>query len=143
VTALDWVRDNGIVLQSAHGAVPNLAEYVAGEPIRGSWWGHPAGHRIFNVLNQVRSSPEVVATRLIDGKVTLVHRRLWPALARIADRFPVQRLAAIEEVHTASGAHQSVEIPFLDWLPDEDRTAAALLTIDEALAQLPECLRRP
>jgi hypothetical protein len=34
--ALDWVRANGIVLQSARGAVPNLAEHVAGEPIRGS-----------------------------------------------------------------------------------------------------------
>jgi hypothetical protein len=143
VEALDWVRDNGIVLQSAHGAVPNLAEYVADEPIRGSWWGHPAGHRIFEVLNQVRSSPEVVATRLIDGKVTLVHRRLWPALARVAERFPMQRLAAIDEVHTASGAHQSVEIPFPEWLPDEDRAAMALLSIDQALAQLPECLRRP
>ena len=140
--ALDWVRDNGIVLQSARGAVPNLAEHIAGEPIRGSWWGHPAGHRIFGVINQVRDSPEVVATRLIDGKVTLVHRRLWPALARIAERFAAARLAAIDEIHTDSRAHQSVEIPFPQWLPAEDRAAAALLTVDEALAQLPECLRR-
>jgi len=140
--ALDWVRDNGIVLQSARGAVPNLAEHIAGEPIRGSWWGHPAGHRIFGVINQVRDSPDVVATRLIDDKVTLVHRRLWPALARVADRFPAQRLAAIDEIHTASGAHQSVEIPFPEWLADAERTAAALLTVDEALAQLPDCLRR-
>src|SRR4030095_7234834 len=34
----ECVREQGIVLQSARGPVPNLAEYVAGEPIRGSWW---------------------------------------------------------------------------------------------------------
>ena len=32
---LDWVRAQGIVLQSARGPVPNLAEHVAGKPIRG------------------------------------------------------------------------------------------------------------
>jgi hypothetical protein len=38
VEPLEWVREQGIVLQSARGPIPNLAEYVAGEPIRGSWW---------------------------------------------------------------------------------------------------------
>jgi hypothetical protein len=136
-----WVREHGIVLQSAHGPLPNLAEYVAGEPIRGSWWGHPAGHAIFNVLNRVRDSPDVVALRLFNGKITLVHRRLWPALVRVADRFPVARLAAIEEQHTASGAHMSIAIPFPEWVPAEDLAAATRLSAPEALAQLPACLR--
>jgi len=61
----------------------------AGEPIRGSWWGHPAGHAIFDALNSLTESPDVVRTRLVNGKVTLVHRRLWPALARLADSFRV------------------------------------------------------
>jgi hypothetical protein len=40
---LAWVREQGVVLQSARGPVPNLAEQIAGEPIRGSWWAtHPA-----------------------------------------------------------------------------------------------------
>ena len=138
---LDWVRDQGIVLQSARGPVPNLAEYVAGQPIRGSWWGHEAGHEIFAVLGQVLASDEVVATRLVKGKVTLVHRRLWPALVRVAGRFPAERLAAIDEQHTASGAHRKIEIPFPDWVPAEDRAAAAHLSSEEALAQLPACLR--
>jgi len=136
-----WVRQRGVVLQSAHGPIPNLAEYVAGEPIRGSWWGHPAGHAIFAALNQVRDSPEVVALRLFNGKITLVHQRLWPALVRVADRFPVARLAAIEEQHTASGAHLTIEIPFPDWVPSEAVAAAAGLSVDAALAQLPACLR--
>jgi hypothetical protein len=137
----EWVREHGIVLQSAHGPLPNLAELVAGGPIRGSWWGHPSGHAIFRVLNQVRDSPDVVALRLFNGKITLVHRRLWPALVRVADRFPAARLAAIEEQHTSSGAHLTVEIPFPDWVPLDDATAASKLSIQEALAQLPACLR--
>jgi hypothetical protein len=141
VEALEWVCDQGVVLQSAHGPVPNLAEHVAGAPIRGSWWGHPSGHEIFAVLSQVSSSPDIVATRLINGKVTLVHRRLWPALVRAADRFPTERLAAVDEEHTASGAHRKVEIPFPEWVPAEDMAAATLLSIEDALALLPDCLR--
>ena len=138
---LDWLREQGVVMQSAHGPVPSLAEHVAGGPIRGSWWGHPSGHEIYRVLNEVRASPDVVAVRLINQKITLIHRRLWPALVRAAERFPPERLAALDEVHTASGAHRTMEIPFPDWVPEEDLSAAALLTIDEALAQLPACLR--
>jgi len=130
-----------MVLQSARGPIPNLAEYVAGEPIRGSWWGHPAGHDIFAVLTHLMESPDLVATRLINDKITLIHRRMWPALVRVADRFPAERLAAVDEEHTASGAHRTVEIPFPDWVPDEEMTAARLLTVDAALAQLPPCLR--
>jgi hypothetical protein len=138
---LAWVCEQGIVLQSARGPVPNLAEQIAGEPIRGSWWGHPAGREIFAVLNRVRASEDVVATRLVEGRVTLVHRRIWPALVRVADRFPPERLAAVEEQHTASGAHRNVEVAFPGWVPPEDMAAAELLSVDEALAQLPVCLR--
>jgi hypothetical protein len=140
---LDWLREQGVVMQSARGPVPSLAERVAGGPIRGSWWGHPSGHEIYRVLNEVRASPDVVAVRLIGGKITLVHRRLWPALARVAERFPPERVAALDEVHTASGAHRTMEIPFPDWVPAEDVSAADRLTVDEALAQLPACLTEP
>jgi hypothetical protein len=138
---LDWLREQGVVMQSARGPVPSLAERVAGGPIRGSWWGHPSGHEIYRVLTEVRASPDVVAVRLIDGKITLIHRRLWPALVRAAERFPSERLAAIDEVHTATGAHRTMEIAFPDWVPAEDASAAALLTIEDALAQLPACLQ--
>ena len=119
VEPLEWVREQGIVLQSARGPVPNLAEYVAGEPIRGSWWGHAAGHEIFAVLSGVLNSPDVIATRLV----------------------PKERLAAVDEEHTASGAHRTIEIPFPDWVPAQEITAARLLSVDDALAQLPACLR--
>jgi hypothetical protein len=137
---LDWLRGQGAVMQSAKGPLPSLAERIAGGPIRGSWWGHPSGHEIYHGINRVRASPDVVALRLINGKITLIHRRLWPALARVADRFPAERLAAIDEMHTKSGAHQTIAVPFPDWVPSEDLEAAALLTVEDALAQLPACL---
>ena len=96
-------------LQSAKGPVPNVADLVAGETVKGSWWGHPAGHQIFAVLNELDESPNVVRLRLVKGKVTLVHRQRWPALVRLADRFPPDRLAALHEEHTESGRHRVEE----------------------------------
>ena len=57
--------------------LPSLATLIAGAPIRGSWWGHARGGDIFRVANELEQ--EVVTAKLIDGKVTFVHRRLWPA----------------------------------------------------------------
>jgi hypothetical protein len=142
VRPLDWVRREGIVLESARGPLPNLAEFVAGEPITGSWWSHPASHDIYAAIQQVRDSPVVVATRLVNGKVTLIHRRLWSALARLADRLPPDRLAAIHEEHTPTGAHRKRETPFRDWLPPEVSVAAGGLTEEEAWEALPAHLLR-
>ena len=129
------------MLESARGPVPNLAEVVAGEPIRGSWWGHPAGHAIFDAINEVADSGEVVRLRLVNSKITLVHRRVWPALVRIAGQLRPELLAAISEEHTASGAHRKVETAYPDWVPPEVFDEADRLTDDEAFALLPECLR--
>jgi hypothetical protein len=133
--------EHGMLLESARGPLPNVAELVAGEPISGSWWAHPASHEIFAEVNQLADSPDVVRTRLVNGKVTLVHRRLWPALVRLADRLPTERLAAVHEEHTASGAHRVREEPFPDWVPQEAVDAAARLSEEDAAAQLPACVR--
>ena len=134
--------EEGMLLQSARGPIPNVAELVAGEPINGSWWGHPAGHTIFNTLASISESPDVIRLRLVNGKVTLVHRRLWPALARVAEHLTTKQLAALHEEHTASGAHRVDEQPFPTWVPDDALDAAARLSADEAWALLPACLKR-
>lgn len=133
---LAFVERHGVVLQSARGPVPSLAEAVAGEPIRGSWWGHPAGQAIFRVASAVCDSPDVVVCRLVGGKVTYVHRRVWPALVRLAARLPAKDLAALHEEHTASGAHRMHRLSFPSWVPREVRAAAKRLSEEEALAQL-------
>jgi hypothetical protein len=133
--------EHGMLLESARGPLPSVAEMVAGERIRGSWWSHRASHAIFDALNSLADSPDVVRMRLVNGKVTLVHRRLWPALARVADRFPANSVAAIHEEHTSTGAHRVREQPFPDWVPSDVLDAAQALSVDDALAELPDCLR--
>lgn len=134
--ALEFVRDQGVVLASARGSVPRLIEAILGEPISGNWWSHPKGSAIYNVLAAVSDSDEVLVCRLVGGKVTLVHRRLWPALVRVAGRFEAARLAWIREQHEPSGHHTTRELPFPDWVPADIRALSQRLTDDEALAAL-------
>jgi hypothetical protein len=121
--------------------VPNVAEFIAGEPIRGSWWGHPAGKEIYAILTIVDDAPDIVSTRLINGRVTLLHSRIWPSVVRVSDLLDASRLASIHSEHTSTGAHRSFEVDFPSWVPPETFRAAASLGLDEAFAQLPECLR--
>ena len=102
--AKSFVQKHGIVLVSGKGPVPRLTEAVVSEPIRGSWWSHPKSHEIFSVLQAVVESGDVLVCRLVEGKVTLVHRRLWPALVRVAKRFPKNRVAQVQQLHTVSDA---------------------------------------
>ena len=118
-----------------------MAELIAGERISGSWWAHPLSHEIFDGINPLAESPDVVRTRLVNGKVTLIHRRVWPALVRTADGFPIERLAAIREEHTATGAHRATKQDFPDWVPTEVLRESGRLSEDAALAELPACVR--
>jgi hypothetical protein len=125
-----------VVLASARGPVPNVAEAIAGKPVAGSWWGHPKGKEIFRALSALGDSPDVRCFRLVDGKVTFVHRRVWPALVRLADCLGTKALAAIRQEHTASGAHRNVVTPYPKWVPDPVKAAAARLSESDARRQL-------
>jgi hypothetical protein len=134
--ALAFIRQHGVVLEAARGRVPSLAEAIAGEPVRGSWWSHPKSQEIFAVTRAIRDSDDVLVCRLIKGKVTFVHRRLWPALVRAANHLPSDRLSQLREVHTSSGHHVTKEVPFPRWVPSSVRTAARSLSEESALAEL-------
>ena len=129
---LAFVKRHGVVLQAARGPVPSLAEEIAGGPIRGSWWGHPKGHEIFRVAESICESDQVLVCKLVEGKVTYVHRRLWPALVRLASRFPRKRLAKVWNEHTQTGAHRSRVTAFPDWVPRDVLDQAERLSITEA-----------
>ncbi len=133
--------EHGMLLESAKGPIPNVATLVAGEPIRGSWWGHPKGHEIYGVINDLGDSPDVVRLRLVNGKITVVHRRVWPALVQLVEHFKPAQLAALREEHTPSGAHRVIDVAFPDWVPQDVAQSATGLTDDEAWSMLPECLR--
>ena len=136
--ALAFVAEHGVVLVSAQGPVPRLTEAIAGGPIKGSWWGHPKSHQIFAILEVVTASEDVLVCRLIKGKITLVHRRLWPALVRVAARFPPDRISKVRQEHTASGRHVNKEVPFPRWVPAEVKKQASSISEAEAIAALGE-----
>ena len=131
------VEHHGVVLQAARGTVVNLPELVVGAPITGSWWAHPQHDEIFRVLNEAAGSDDVVRLRLVKGKLALVHRRLWPALVRLADRIGPDALAAVHDEHTASGAHRTRTVAFPAWVPQEVIDEAAQLSEADAVGQLP------
>jgi len=134
--ALAFVERHGVVLASARGKVPTLTEAIAGAPIKGSWWGHPEGKRIFAVLSAVQEHDDILVCRLLSGKLTLVHRRLWPALAALAAELPAEALARVRQVHSAAGKHVNEETPYPQWLPPDTARAAARLAPDRARAAL-------
>jgi hypothetical protein len=140
---LAFVERHGIVLQAARGPVPSLAEAIAGGPIRGSWWGHPKGHEIFRVAEAVSDSPDVLVCKLVADKVTYVHRRLWPALVKLAPRFPKARLAKVWNEHTATGAHRARRLAFPKWVPSDVIEAAGRLSVQEAAGLLGPTLLAP
>ena len=134
--ALSFVRQQGMVLLSAKGAVPRLTEAIAGEAIKGSWWGHPKGRQIFAILRKLDESPEILVCRFLGGRVTYVHRRLWPAVVKLASHFHPDQLAQVRDEHTPSGKHVTQIVEYPKWVPPDILEEAKLLTTQEASALL-------
>jgi len=133
---LSLIKKKGVMLEAARRPVPNLVDLVAGGTRAGSWWTHPRGREIFALTRSVRDSPEVLVTRLVDGHITYVHRRLWPAVVRLAPSLSKARVACVREVHTKSGAHRIQVQPFPRWVPSDVRRQAGSLTTEAAIHQL-------
>lgn len=126
------------MLASAKGPVPSVAEAVAGEPIVGSWWAHKKGKAIFAALCEIDDSPDVRCFKLVDGKVTFAHRRVWPALVRLGTEGVIasEQLSAVQQEHMPTGEHRNIVTPFPDWVDDATQAAAAKLAPERAREQL-------
>ncbi len=61
----------------------NAIEVLTGQNPRGSWWTHPRANDIYAILQTVEDHPDVLTAKLLAGKVTLVHRALWPSLLTV------------------------------------------------------------
>ena len=97
-----------------------------------------AGKFAAEVLEPLDTVGDRTGSKLVDGKVTYVHRRLWPALVRLSDRLGRRRLAKLEEEHTEEGFHRTRRVPFPKWVPKDVRALAAKMTEAAAEAALPE-----
>lgn len=93
----------------------NAIEVVTGQFPKGSWWSHPQANAIYDIVNAVEQHPDVLLAKLLSGKVTMVHRSLWPALLTIASSregwqteglsaVAAQWLAALDEAEAAGAA---------------------------------------
>jgi hypothetical protein len=133
-----FVEEHGVVLASARGPVPSVAEAIAGEPIVGSWWSHPRAQAIFDALSSLDDSLDIRCFKLVDHKITFVHRRLWPALTRLAQAGAIgpERVESIQQEHMPTGEHRNFTTPFPDWVPDDVLAAARKLDVDTARTQL-------
>lgn len=88
------------ILPAHDATIPSVSNLVAGRPIRGSWWGDPAGRQIYLVLNTI--GDDVAWPKLLGGKVTLVHRRLWASLAAVGEQEAPWQYEGLGDVERAA-----------------------------------------
>ena len=80
--ALGELERIGLLLQ--HDPVlPSFTGVALGESIRGSWWSHPRANDLYDLLQVFRAEAGGLSAKLVNGKLTFVARRLWPALAAL------------------------------------------------------------
>jgi hypothetical protein len=77
------LASHGLLLKQDK-AIPSVVGILTGESLSTSWWSHPKGRLIFAVLTELADHPDVLFTKLLYRKDTLVHRSLWPALLAVA-----------------------------------------------------------
>lgn len=80
---LSALERDGLLLE-ADSVMPSVATIIAGEPIRGSWWGHKAGKTIYNTCEALIDRDDILRLKLLKGKVTYVHQKHWSDLIAIA-----------------------------------------------------------
>jgi hypothetical protein len=81
--ALSQLEEYGLLLIQ-DPLLPCVTRIVAGGAIRGTWLAHPLAHETYAVLVALEDHPDVLHTKLLAGKVTMVHRRLWPSVLAVA-----------------------------------------------------------
>lgn len=77
------LRTHGLLLVSDK-AFPSVSGFIAGKPLKGSWWSHPLAHTIFGVNEMLEDHKDVLIAKLVDHKVTFVHRSIWEQVYAIA-----------------------------------------------------------
>ena len=79
---LSKLRQNGFLLES-DPKLPSVGGLLTGGPLKGSWWSHPLAQTIFQVNERLADHPDVLIAKLVSGKVTFVHKSLWPEVVAV------------------------------------------------------------
>lgn len=80
---LDYLRKVGVLLETDR-RFPSITGIMVREAIKGSWWSHPMANEIYLLSQRLIHHPDTIFLKLLSGKATYVHRRLWPELIAIA-----------------------------------------------------------
>jgi hypothetical protein len=89
-TLLAYISEHGLLLLQ-HKTVMNAATLITGQRLSTSWWANPRAQEIFRALEKLDATGDIIGTRLIDRRVTFVHRTLWPAIQAVgSSRAPWQ-----------------------------------------------------
>lgn len=108
---------HGILLVT-DSVLPSVAGIVAGEPVQGSWWSHPASHAIYAVLERLDDAGDTLLVKLVSSKQTYVAEALWRDFFSVAtakarwqteglsreERTLLRRVEAGEHVRAKKGA---------------------------------------
>lgn len=95
-SCLQALRKHGLLLV-ADNKLPSVVSIIVGKAVPGSWWAHPRGVLIYNTANELEEHADVVVVKLISGKLTFVHRRLWPALVAMGSAHQEWQLRGLSE----------------------------------------------
>ncbi len=83
VKVLNKLTETGFLLVSG-SEIPDVRGLITNRRSKGSWWADSAAHEIFAINEMLEDHPDVTITKLISGKVTFVHRKLWRELFAVA-----------------------------------------------------------
>ena len=131
---------DGVLLESARGPVPNVAELVARERIRGSWWAHPQSHRIFATINALG---RLDGRRPHEADQRSDHPRPSATVGCAAPSggpLPKGGTARRRRGAPPSGAHRVTDVPLATWVAADVLREAAQLDERAALSALPAVL---
>jgi len=83
VSALEHLDERGLVLDS-DPKLPSVPSLVVERTVRGSWWADPEVHLIHRLGSRFTGHEDVLHVVLVSGKLTCLHKRLWPAFLAVA-----------------------------------------------------------
>ncbi len=91
---VDYLGRLGVLLETDR-AFPSITGIMVREPIKGSWWAHPMANDIYALSQRLIAHPDTIFLKLLSGKTSYVHRRLWPELIAIATAQEPWQLGAL------------------------------------------------
>ena len=129
---LDAIMLCGLLVET-HPMLPSVAGLVIGEDGIDDWRAHPAAAEVGAVIDRLAEHEDVIATPLVAGRRTWIHRQLWPSLLAVVTRREAWQVNGL----SAEAAHLLEIVDAHGETPPEEETAhhaAARELVDRLLA---------